>query len=368
MSQPTEPTASHGPLPPLQRDGEDLIPTHCCFCGMQCGMYLRRDHQENRVVGVEPRYDWPVNEGRLCPKGVVAYQQLRHRDRLLRPLLRRGGRLLETDWETALTRVAEAMQSIQARHGVDAFAVYSGSSMTNEKCYLTGKFARLALGTRHIDYNGRLCMSAAAAAYNRAFGIDRPGCSFTDVLRAEVGLDDLPLLVGLAICRVARRPGDRRGLGAGVGEGLLVGGGRLLRFGLQALGLVEIGGDAIAPAFEDAADARQRHLRHQVVEDDEGDREPQQLRSEGGRVERREHLVLGGGLDERPLADVRRCVVESWLGGGHRRLRRYEAQPNSRMRATRSEKMPSASVTAMPKIRRPNSPSAAAGLRMALAR
>ncbi len=186
MSQPTEPTASHGPLPPLQRDGEDLIPTHCCFCGMQCGMYLRRDHQENRVVGVEPRYDWPVNEGRLCPKGVVAYQQLRHRDRLLRPLLRRGGRLLETDWETALTRVAEAMQSIQARHGVDAFAVYSGSSMTNEKCYLTGKFARLALGTRHIDYNGRLCMSAAAAAYNRAFGIDRPGCSFTDVLRAEV--------------------------------------------------------------------------------------------------------------------------------------------------------------------------------------
>ena len=36
-----------------------------------------------------------------------------------------------------------------------------------------GKFARLAVGTRHIDYNGRLCMVAAGAANLKAFGIDR---------------------------------------------------------------------------------------------------------------------------------------------------------------------------------------------------
>ncbi|MGH9120483.1 MAG: molybdopterin oxidoreductase family protein, partial [Acidimicrobiales bacterium] len=45
--------------------------------------------------------------------------------------------------------------------------------LTNEKAYLLGKFARVALGTPHIDYNGRYCMSSAAAAANRAFGIDR---------------------------------------------------------------------------------------------------------------------------------------------------------------------------------------------------
>lgn len=45
--------------------------------------------------------------------------------------------------------------------------------MTNEKCYLTGKFARVALGTRYIDYNGRFCMSSAAGGFLRSFGVDR---------------------------------------------------------------------------------------------------------------------------------------------------------------------------------------------------
>ncbi|MCW2777333.1 MAG: nasC, partial [Frankiales bacterium] len=36
-----------------------------------------------------------------------------------------------------------------------------------------GKFARVALGTSQVDYNGRFCMSSAAAAGNRAFGLDR---------------------------------------------------------------------------------------------------------------------------------------------------------------------------------------------------
>ena len=36
-------------------------------------------------------------------------------------------------------------------------------SLTNEKAYLLGKFARVALRTSNIDYNGRFCMSSAAA-------------------------------------------------------------------------------------------------------------------------------------------------------------------------------------------------------------
>ena len=48
-----------------------------------------------------------------------------------------------------------------------------GGSLTNEKAYLLGKFARVGLGTANVDYNGRFCMSSAAAASERAFGIDR---------------------------------------------------------------------------------------------------------------------------------------------------------------------------------------------------
>jgi assimilatory nitrate reductase catalytic subunit len=144
-------------------------------------MYLRV--HDGQVVGVEPR-DYAHNRGALCPKGVVAYQQAGHPDRLRYPLMRRGGKggtLERASWDEALDYVVARWQQIQAEHGRDAVAVYSGSSMSNEKCYLAGKFARVGLGTRHIDYNGRLCMSSAAVAYARAFGIDRAPLPMTDI-------------------------------------------------------------------------------------------------------------------------------------------------------------------------------------------
>lgn len=167
-----------------ERAPEHLVPTHCSFCGVQCAMYLKV--ADGKVIGVEPR-DYPHNRGALCPKGVVAYQQVGHPDRLQYPLRRRhkGGPLERVTWDEALGYVAERWQQIQNEHGRDAVGVYSGSSMTNEKCYVAGKFARAALGTRHIDYNGRLCMSSAAFAYAKAFGIDRSPLPIPDIELAD---------------------------------------------------------------------------------------------------------------------------------------------------------------------------------------
>jgi assimilatory nitrate reductase catalytic subunit len=160
---------------------DTLVPTHCSFCGVQCGMYLRVSN--GQVTGVEPR-DYPHNRGALCPKGVVAYQQVNHPDRLRFPLLRRGGKggkLERASWDEALDYIVSRWQALQQEHGKNSVAVYSGSSMTNEKCYLMGKFARVGLGTRHIDYNGRLCMSSAGLAYAKAFGLDRAPFPMTDI-------------------------------------------------------------------------------------------------------------------------------------------------------------------------------------------
>jgi assimilatory nitrate reductase catalytic subunit len=51
---------------------------------------------------------------------------------------------------------------------------------------MLGKFARIALRTAKIDYNGRFCMASAAAAGLRAFGIDR-GMPFPmeDIAKAQ---------------------------------------------------------------------------------------------------------------------------------------------------------------------------------------
>jgi assimilatory nitrate reductase catalytic subunit len=155
------------------RKGEKLVTTHCCYCGMQCGMHIRVDEKTNKVMGVEPRYDWVLTRGKMCPKGVTAYQTIDHPDRIKRPLIKKNGKFVESSWEEALDLIERKYKEIQGTYGKDALAVYGGVSMTNEKCYLVGKYARVGLGTRYIDYNGRYCMSSAAGGFNKTLGIDR---------------------------------------------------------------------------------------------------------------------------------------------------------------------------------------------------
>lgn len=161
-----------------------IVPTHCPYCAVQCGMNLLVE--KDQVVGFEPRYDFPVNEGRLCPKGVTAYLQTHHPDRLTHPLIKRDGRFERATWDEALNSTVSKFKELQTKYGKNSIGVYSGSSLTTEKTYLMGKFARAGLGTRYVDYNGRLCMVSAAAGNNKAFGIDRAANPWSDIPLAEV--------------------------------------------------------------------------------------------------------------------------------------------------------------------------------------
>jgi len=148
-------------------------------------MHLKGPRANITVAG---NASFPVNKGGLCVKGWTAPDTLSHPDRLLSPLARdAGGTFVPVTWDEALTRVVEAFRRVQARYGRDAVGVFGGGSLTNEKAYLLGKFARVALGTSNIDYNGRFCMSSAAAASQKAFGLDR-GLPFplADIPHAEV--------------------------------------------------------------------------------------------------------------------------------------------------------------------------------------
>jgi assimilatory nitrate reductase catalytic subunit len=136
--------------------------------------------------------DFPTNKGGLCSKGWSSTELLDHPERLLRPLVRatpgdRTSPLVETTWDDALGRLVDAIERTQARYGRDAVGCFGGGSLTNEQAYQFGKFARVALRTSAIDYNGRFCMSSAAGAANRAFGLDR-GMPFplSDIAEADV--------------------------------------------------------------------------------------------------------------------------------------------------------------------------------------
>jgi assimilatory nitrate reductase catalytic subunit len=164
---------------------DKMVKTHCCFCGMQCGVQLKV--KNNKVVGFEPWMDFPFNEGRLCPKGVQRYLQNNHPDRLLSPMERAEGvGYNNISWDNAMGRVVSEIKRIQEKYGNNAFAMLSGVSLTNEKSYMMGKFARVALKTANLDYNGRLCMVSAGAGNKKAFGLDRISNSWADLKHAEV--------------------------------------------------------------------------------------------------------------------------------------------------------------------------------------
>jgi len=118
--------------------------------------------------------DFPTNRGGLCRKGWTSVELLGRDDRLTRPMLRDGfGIQRPISWDRAYEVIIDNIRRTQRDYGNDAIAVFGGGGLTNEKAYLLGKFARVALGTAMIDYNGRFCMASAAAAGNRAFGVDR---------------------------------------------------------------------------------------------------------------------------------------------------------------------------------------------------
>jgi assimilatory nitrate reductase catalytic subunit len=146
--------------------------THCPYCALQCAMTLTPEPGAPTPVTVTGR-SFPTNRGGLCKKGWTSAELLAAPGRITAPLIRGPQGFAEASWNEALDLIADRLGAIRREHGADAVGVFGGGGLTNEKAYQLGKFARLALATSRIDYNGRFCMSSAAAAGNRAFGIDR---------------------------------------------------------------------------------------------------------------------------------------------------------------------------------------------------
>ncbi|CAH0258228.1 Assimilatory nitrate reductase catalytic subunit [Microbacterium sp. Bi98] len=166
-----------------------MTDTHCPYCALQCAMTLTPTVGAPLPVAVAGR-DFPTNRGGLCKKGWTSAELLADAGRLTTPLVRgTDGELHPADWDVTLDLIAARLRLIAEEDGPDAVGVFGGGGLTNEKAYQLGKFARIALRTSRIDYNGRFCMSSAAAAANRSFGIDR-GLPFplTDLDTAETVL------------------------------------------------------------------------------------------------------------------------------------------------------------------------------------
>jgi assimilatory nitrate reductase catalytic subunit len=150
-------------------------------CAVGCGLEYTLDGDAAPDARGDPEH--PTNGGHDCKRGIRETIVPRG-ERLTRPLVRRGGSLEPTDWDTALgvvtTRFIEAL-----RRDPDTVAVLGSGQQTNEAAYALGKVARGAFGTQHYDANTRLCMASAITAYDQAFGGAAPPPTYDDIPDAE---------------------------------------------------------------------------------------------------------------------------------------------------------------------------------------
>ncbi len=163
----------------------DAIKTTCAYCGVGCGIIAAPTGE--RTATIKGDTDHPANQGRLCSKLTHLGETIGLEGRLLYPEINE----VRTDWDTALTHVAERFKATVAEHGTDSVAFYVSGQLLSEDYYVANKLMKGFIGSGNIDTNSRLCMASAVAAHNRAFGEDVVPCSYSDLEDA-----DLILLVG----------------------------------------------------------------------------------------------------------------------------------------------------------------------------
>ncbi len=183
-SCPSGALAEPGLLDP--RPLEQSTTTTCGYCGVGCTLDVFT--REGEVAVIRPNREAPVNRGHACLKGRFAHGFAGSPDRLRRPLLRRGGVLVEVGWEEALGHVAAELGRIRAAHGPDAIAAISSARATNEENYLMQKLVRVAIGTNNIDNCARICHAPSAAGLSASFGLAGGTNAFEDFDRAGVFL------------------------------------------------------------------------------------------------------------------------------------------------------------------------------------
>src|SRR5690606_7750770 len=125
--------------------------------------------KDGRIVGVRGRAGDRVNHGRLGPKDLFGWQANASPDRLTRPLVRRGGELVETSWDEAMDAVVRRTQELLDEQGPSAVGFYTSGQLFLEEYYTLGLIAHGGIGTNHVDGNTRLCTATAAAALKESF-------------------------------------------------------------------------------------------------------------------------------------------------------------------------------------------------------
>src|SRR5256714_2424526 len=183
----------------------------CTFCSDGCQLSVGSRRGEVMRVVARDRYVNGHNGEFLCIKGRFAHPFVNHEERLRTPLVRykKGGRLLPTTWDDAISFAAERLQKIKAAHGGNSIGVVGSPRLTNESNWAMLKFAREVAGTE--NYTATEAFSLVPFFEN----LSAPLATHRDIRQAKtivlIGGDpeELQPLVGRQIRQAVRNDGAR---------------------------------------------------------------------------------------------------------------------------------------------------------------
>ena len=151
------------------------VATTCPYCGVGCGIQAKVDVNDH-IIEILDDPDNQSSLGMLCVKGRFGFSFVNHPDRIKRPLVRRDGEFVEVEWEEALDYVADRLSQYRG----DAFGTLASAKATNEDGFIQQKFARLVMGSNHIDHCTRLCHSPSVEAMLTSLGSGATSNSYID--------------------------------------------------------------------------------------------------------------------------------------------------------------------------------------------
>jgi len=171
----------------------------CPYCGVGC---LLTYHVKNdKIVRVEGR-DGPANFSRLCVKGRYGFDYVNHKQRLLKPLIRKEGipkginehfdpsdpskMFREATWEEAMALTIGGLKKVKDKLGGSGLAGFGSAKGSNEEAYLFQKLIRVGFGTNNVDHCTRLCHASSVMALLEGVGSGAVSNQVEDVKEAEV--------------------------------------------------------------------------------------------------------------------------------------------------------------------------------------
>ncbi|HRX33199.1 MAG TPA: formate dehydrogenase subunit alpha [Methanoregulaceae archaeon] len=160
------------------------VQTTCPYCGVGCTLNLVV--QDGKVTGVQPYRRSPINEGKLCPKGMTCHEFVHSPDRLTKPLIKKDGKFVEASWDEALDLVAKKFKETSDRHGPKSLGFQVSCRTPNEECYIMQKLARVAFQTNNVDNCARICHGPSVAGLSLSFGSGAATNPFEDVLNSDL--------------------------------------------------------------------------------------------------------------------------------------------------------------------------------------